>query len=92
VIKPLGEALTTLPAGPSHPGLTAGPSFEIYRAGYALPHKRAAWLLLHERLRELTMYCGKLEGESAAPAELTNVRIALWDLTEAIGRHVGPRA
>ena len=31
VIGPLGRGLTTLPAGPSHPGLRAGPSFRFSR-------------------------------------------------------------
>jgi hypothetical protein len=89
VLKPLAETLTRLPAGTSAPGMTAGPSFTLYRSGYVLPHKRAAWLLLHERLRELTMFCSKLEDDTASSTELSSVRIALWDLTEAIGRHLG---
>jgi hypothetical protein len=31
VLKPLGEALTLIPAGPEHPGQTCGPSFGLYR-------------------------------------------------------------
>lgn len=89
VLRPLGEVLTILPAGPAHAGITAGASFATYRAGYTLPHKQAAWLLLHERLRELAAYCQELENEPQAPAELTGIRIALWDLAEAIGRHTG---
>ena len=30
VLRPLGRALTRLPAGPDHPGRTAGPTFEMY--------------------------------------------------------------
>jgi hypothetical protein len=30
VLRPLGNAITELPAGPSHPGRTAGPSFEMF--------------------------------------------------------------
>ena len=32
VVQPLGNALTLLPAGPSHPGRTAGPSFRLSRS------------------------------------------------------------
>ncbi len=92
VVRPLGEALTTLPAGPAHPGNTAGASFAIYRSGYALPHRHAAWRVLHERLRELAAYCGGLEDEPRAPAGLARVSIALADLAETLGRHSGPRS
>ncbi len=51
VIKPLGDLITTLPAGPDYPGQTAGPSFELfYESDYLLPHRDAAWALLAERL------------------------------------------
>ena len=57
VIKPLGEKVTTMPAGPDHPGMTAGPSFEVfYRSGYMLPHTASSWVLLHERLVELQQF------------------------------------
>jgi hypothetical protein len=71
VIKPLGETITTLPAGPDHPGMTAGPSFEVfYRAGYMLPHTDAAWVLLHERLVEVS---GFLEATVARNDDLTGI-------------------
>ena len=51
VISPLGDLITTLPAGPEYPGQTAGPSFELfYESDYLLPHRDAAWTLLAERL------------------------------------------
>jgi CDGSH-type Zn-finger protein/truncated hemoglobin YjbI len=51
VIKPLGDLITTLPAGPEYPGQTAGPSFELfYESDYLLPHRDAAWALIAERL------------------------------------------
>jgi CDGSH-type Zn-finger protein len=51
VISPLGDLITTLPAGPEYPGQTAGPSFELfYESDYLLPHRDAAWALLAERL------------------------------------------
>ena len=51
VIKPLGDLITTLPAGAEYPGQTAGPSFELfYESDYLLPHRDAAWALLAERL------------------------------------------
>jgi hypothetical protein len=51
VLRPLGNAITELPAGPSHPGRTAGPSFELfYQMGNFIPDRRAAWTMLVERL------------------------------------------
>ena len=38
VILPLGEALTSLPAGKSNPGMTAGPSFRFTRDGDSRVH------------------------------------------------------
>ena len=44
-IEPLGNLVTTLPAGPEYPGRTAGPSFELfYESDYVLPHREAAWV------------------------------------------------
>ena len=65
VIGPLGDALTTLPAGPSHPGLTAGPSFRLSRDAITPPHQAAAWALFIERLREMSAYCGFLEARGS---------------------------
>ena len=49
-IEPLGDLVTTLPAGQEYPGRTAGPSFELfYESDYVLPHREAAWVLLVER-------------------------------------------
>src|SRR3954468_2366479 len=51
-IKPLGNAVTTLPIGADHPGLAAGPGFELfYQVDYLLPHREAAWVLMEERTR-----------------------------------------
>ena len=98
VIKPLGEAVTTLPAGPEHPGRTAGPSFEVfYRAGYMLPHTDAAWVLLHERLVEVAGFLGAtldqhpdLAGLAAVPATLRDLAGTLAAQKEGLGdRDVG---
>src|ERR1700730_3087458 len=63
-IEPLGDLVTTLPAGQEYPGRTAGPSFELfYESDYVLPHRQAAWALLVERLRQAADFC-----EPRAPA------------------------
>ena len=57
-IKPLGDLVTTLPAGPDYPGRTAGPSFELfYESDTVLPHREAAWILLTERIRQAAEFC-----------------------------------
>ena len=73
VITPLGDTVTALPAGPSHPGLNAGPSFRFFRDVHTLPHKPAAWALFRERLTELSAYCTVLETEEGAPKVLARV-------------------
>ncbi len=57
-IKPLGDVITRLPAGPEYPGQTAGPSFELfYESDYVLPHREAAWVLLAERIETAATFC-----------------------------------
>ena len=66
-IEPLGDLVTTLPAGPEYPGRTAGPSFELfYESDYVLPHREAAWVLLVERIRQAADFCEP--GAPCAPA------------------------
>ena len=77
VIGPLGDALTRLPAGPSHSGLMAGPSFRFSRDINTPPHREAARALFVERFRELSAYCGFLQTEGAMSLVLTRVRASL---------------
>ena len=77
VITPLGEALTTMPAGASNPGMTAGPSFRFPRDFNTLPHQPAAWRLISERLKELSAYCGIIQSQSGVPPVLNRVRNSL---------------
>ena len=65
-IKPIGDLVTTLPAGPDYPARTAGPSFELfYESDTILPHREAAWILLTERIRQAAEFC-----EPGAPCAL----------------------
>ena len=77
VVQPLGNAITLLPAGPSHPGFNAGPSFRLSRGASIPTHKDAARLVLHERLTELAAYCQFLQASAAAPLVLASVKTAL---------------
>src|SRR6185369_12076906 len=67
VVQPLGNALTLLPAGPSHPGMTAGPSFRLTRSASIPTHRSSAWPVFRERLSELATYCRFLQAETRTP-------------------------
>ena len=89
-IKPLGDLVTMLPAGPEYPGRTAGPSFELfYESDYVLPHREAAWILLTERIRQAADFC-----EPGAPCDppvadgLREVRSSLAGIADALAAHL----
>ena len=92
-VKPLGDLVTTLPAGPEYPGRTAGPSFELfYESDYVLPHREAAWILLTERIRQAADFC-----EPGAPCDppvtdgLAEVRSSLAGIADALAAHLPAR-
>jgi hypothetical protein len=90
VLRPLGELITTLPAGPEHPGRNAGPSFELfYENDDLLPHRESAWVLLEERLRDASTFCGafsKSSSEDVAGA-LGVVERTLTAVADSLARH-----
>jgi Ferritin-like len=90
VLKPLGDLITTLPAGPEHPGLNAGPTFELfYESDYLMPHREAAWTLLEERLREAANFCGLVQeiAPEGVAAELEAVCGALGGAADSLSAH-----
>ncbi len=92
-IKPIGDLVTTLPAGPGYPARTAGPSFELfYESDTVLPHREAAWILLTERLRQAAEFCQP--GAPCAPAvadDLATVRSALIEIARSLEAHLPAR-
>src|SRR5580700_10266391 len=92
-IKPIGDLVTTLPAGPDYPARTAGPSFELfYESDTVLPHREAAWILLTERLRQAAEYCEP--GGPCAPAvagRLATVKSSLTDIARSLEAHMPAR-
>ena len=91
VIKPLGDLITTLPAGAGFPGMTAGPSFELfYESDYLMPHKDAAWALLAERLDTAAWLCEAIQvGRGTAIAEsLAPVLAAMRDISGGLAAHL----
>jgi len=92
-IKPLGDLVTTLPAGPEYPHRTAGPSFELfYESDYVLPHREAAWILLTQRIRQAAAFCEP--GIPCAPQvadDLEAVKASLTGIAEALEAHMPSR-
>lgn len=84
VIRPLGELLTKLPAGPSYPGRNAGPSFEFYRSLNMPPHRRAAWILFEERLLELAAFADDLTGPADTAAVAARAAKSLRDIAASL--------
>jgi CDGSH-type Zn-finger protein/truncated hemoglobin YjbI len=92
-IKPLGDLVTTLPAGQEYPGRTAGPSFELfYESDYVLPHREAAWILLAERVRQAAEFCQP--NVPCAPPVATGlaaVQASLLDIAGTLEAHLPAR-
>ncbi len=79
-LRPLGEALAKMPAGPSAPGKTAGPGFGNDRDVHLLPHKRSAWIFFGERLHALAANARALAQPATAPSELVEAASSLESL------------
>ena len=92
-IKPLGDLVTTLPAGPDYPARTAGPSFELfYESDTVLPHREAAWILITERLRQAAEFC-EPDGPCAPDVAdaLATVRTSLTEIARSLEAHLPAR-
>ena len=92
-IKPIGNLVTTLPAGPDYPARTAGPSFELfYESDTVLPHREAAWILLTERLRQAAEFCQPGAPCPAAIADgLAGVQASLIEIARSLEAHLPAR-
>jgi CDGSH-type Zn-finger protein/truncated hemoglobin YjbI len=91
VIKPLGDLITTLPAGPEYDGQTAGPSFELfYEDDYLMPHREAAWTLLTERLDEAAWLCREIQAGPGTriAGQLAPVADALTGIAATLAAHL----
>jgi rubrerythrin len=67
IIRPFGEVLVTLPAGPDQPGRTAGPTFELDPPLERPASWAAACDLVASRLGDAARDCGELAAEAARP-------------------------
>ncbi|MBV8433505.1 MAG: hypothetical protein JO029_04395, partial [Candidatus Eremiobacteraeota bacterium] len=85
-LRPLGEALAKMPAGPEYPGKTAGPSFGFTSYIHTITHKDAAWIFFLERAYDLSLRLTRLGQEAALPPELPEAAAAL----ESVAEHLTP--
>lgn len=70
VVKPLGEALSLLPAGATHGTKTAGPAFAMTRHVPLPADARTAAIVAGERFRELLAEAERLAVDPRAPRQL----------------------
>jgi len=85
VLRPLGEALTKMPAGEAYPGRTAGPGFGFNRDVHLLPHKESAWIFFAERLGEMARKAAFIRTHFEVPPEIEEAAAALQDVGARIG-------
>jgi hypothetical protein len=89
VLRPLAVALTTLPAGPEHPGRTAGFAFQMYYVmGNLVPWREPAWALLHERASILVARCAELGQIEGAPAAVREAGKRAASIAATLAAHV----
>jgi hypothetical protein len=89
VMRPLGTALTRLPAGPGHPGRTAAPVFEMYyQMGNFVPWRDAAWALLAERAAVLSSRCADESAQDGAPEAVAAAAQAAAAISALLTAHV----
>jgi ferritin-like protein len=89
VLRPLGQTLPRLAAGPEHPGRTAGPTFEMYyQFGNFVPWREPAWALLSERATILATRSAEAADLPGAPAAVNDAATAAAGLTARLLAHV----
>jgi hypothetical protein len=89
VLKPMGTALTLLPAGPENPGRTAGATFEMYyQMGNFVPWRQAAWVLMSERTAVLSRQCAETVTRHGDPAVVSSAAKAAADASDQLAGHL----
>ena len=91
VISPLGELLTTLPAGKSHPRKTAGPCFEFSRDMHLLPHKHAAWIIFLEQLEMLSQFALEFSSDERATDNCKFILITVAEKIKVFAQKIGSK-
>lgn len=84
VLRPFGEALALMPAGPEYPGMTAGPGFGYNRDLHLLAHKTSAWVFILERMADLVARTNALASNPRVPPQVQEGAAAL----QSVGDHL----
>lgn len=87
VIRPVGAALTALPATGTDDAPRAGASFAFYRSIDYLPHRDAAWAIFAERLEELAKFSGELAAQDSRRLGLDRAHATIERLANALNQH-----
>jgi len=89
ILRPLGTALTRLPAGPENPGHTAGPAFQMYyQMGNFVPWRDAAWVLLSERAAVLSRQCAETGTHDGVPVAVSSAATTAAAISAQLAGHV----
>lgn len=84
VLRPLGEALTKMPAGPGFAAKTAGPGFGYNRDVHLLAHKTSAWVFFLERIQQLVAQANALSRRANVLPQIAEAAAAL----QSVGEHL----
>lgn len=87
VIRPLGSALTALPATTQGDVPRAGPSFAFGRSINYLPHRDAAWAVFEERLNELAGFSEGLAAGDQRGLGIDRVHATIQALATSLAKH-----
>lgn len=87
VVRPLGVALTKVPATTDGDLPRAGAGFATYRSIDYLPHRDAAWALFDERLSELVEFSARLAADDTRGLHIDAVHSRLEALRAGLAKH-----
>lgn len=88
-VKPLGTALTAMPATTAGDVPRAGAGFAFYRSVDYLPHRDAAWAIFEERLEELAAFSQTLAADDSRNLGLDRVHATIERLAAGLKQHRG---
>ena len=90
-LRPLGEALARMPAGPNYPGMTCLLPFGVTQNVRLLSHRKAAWIFFLERLYDLSTRLTNLAREATLPQEVQEAAAALESVAEYLTPFIPPQ-
>ena len=88
VLKPLGESLTLIPAGPEYPYQTCGPSFGLYRHVSFPKEVSQVVTLVEEGLFQIIEKGKLLASRNEAPVQLSEGVQKLEDILQSFQQSI----